>query len=119
MPSDATAEAIATPPATPAGASSQPAFALPPSLPAAQARLEAANRALWTATLTLMMAFLQTPGPAHRHHLARRIARNLEILSGQDSIDRACRASFARLAGRWQARAAESSPRETLLDLLF
>ena len=86
-------------------------------------RLVAANRALWTATLALMTAFMQTAAPAHRCLLARRIARNFETLSGQDCFDAGCRASFSRLARRWQARAEQLSPqqpvrRPRLLQLL-
>jgi hypothetical protein len=69
-----------------------------------------------------MAAFMQASGPAHRHQLARRIARNLEILSGQECFDGGCRAGFARLAGRWQARSEQYAPeprRARLLDLLF
>jgi hypothetical protein len=85
-------------------------------------QLAAANRALWAATLSLMAAFMQTPAPAHRFLLACRIARNLETLSRQDCFDRGCRASFMRLAHRWQARSEQFAPqpeRRGLLDLLF
>lgn len=89
------------PPATPLPLSeaSAPASAAP-ALALAQA-----CRALWVATLSLMTAFMQQQAPAHRHLLARRIARNLETLSGQDCFDAGCRARFARLAPRWHARA--------------
>ena len=119
---EAAAESDRSPPQTPAGPPAPPAFALAPSARAAQARLVAANRALWAATLALMAAYLQTPGCAQRHDLALRIARDLEILSGQDCFDGGCRATFARLAGRWQARAEQLAPRTALarlLDLLF
>ena len=106
MPSDATAETLATPPATPAGPRAQPAFVLVPSERAAQARLAAANGALWAVTVSLMAAFPQVD-PAQRHPLARRIARNLEILCGQEGFDDGRRALLAHLAGRWQARAEE------------
>jgi hypothetical protein len=80
---------------------------MPSSLPdaAQSARLAEASRALWLATLALMTAFLHNPAPAHRLLLARRISRNLHTLSGQDCFDGGCRARFARLAQRWQARA--------------
>jgi len=108
MPSDARAETTDTPPAAPAGPPAQPAFALRPSRREAQARLAAANGALWTATLSLMTAFLQVD-PCQRHVLAGRIARNLEILSGQDGFDDSCRASLACLAARWRRRAGVSA----------
>ena len=97
---------------TPAGPCASPAFALGEQpLPAdAQADgLAAASRALWSATLALMTAFMQTPAPAHRHLLARRISRNFRTLSGQECFDPKCRGSFDRLAARWQARAEEFS----------
>lgn len=73
-------------------------------------QLALASRALWAATLSLMTAFMQTPAPAHRYLLARRIARNFETLAGQDSFDRGSRASFDRLAHKWQAKSVEFAP---------
>jgi len=73
--------------------------------------LAAASRALWLATLGLMTAFMQTPAPAHRLLLARRIARNLETLARQECFDAGCRARFDSLGRRWQARAAQFEPR--------
>ena len=112
--------ADAAPPAThptPAEPCASPAFALgpdslPPDAPApAQAQtLAVASRALWSATLALMTAFMQNQAPAHRYLLARRIARNFDTLSGQECFDSPCRASFLRLARRWQARAEQLSP---------
>jgi hypothetical protein len=86
--------------------------------------LAAANRALWLANLGLMTAFMQTPAPAHRYLLARRIARNFETLAQQDCFDSGCRASFGRLGRRWQARAEQFAPQPApaatgLLRLLF
>lgn len=87
-----------------------------PYTPPAQAHaspaalLAQANRALWMATLSLMTAYMQTPAPAHRYLLARRISRNFETLSGQDCFDGGCRASFGRLARRWHARAEQLAP---------
>ena len=75
-----------------------------------QAALSRACSALWLATLSLMTAFMQTAAPAHRYLLARRIARNLETLSHEDSFSAACRASFARLSRRWTARADQLAP---------
>jgi hypothetical protein len=77
---------------------------------AAARQLAQASRALWLATLALMTAFMQTPAPAHRYLLARRIARNLDTLQAQDCFDAGCRASFTRLAQRWNARAQQLGP---------
>ena len=74
------------------------------------AALAAANRALWLATLGLMTAYMQTPAPAHRYLLARRISRNFETLATQDCFDSGCRASFGRLGQRWQARSEQFAP---------
>jgi hypothetical protein len=76
-------------------------------------QLAQASRALWAATLSLMTAFMQTPAPAHRYLLARRIARNFETLAGQECFDRGCRASFDRLAQRWQANSEQFAPGRT------
>ena len=89
--------------------SPQAAPSLPASPASPAAQLAAASRALWTATLSLMTAFMQMQAPAHRYLLARRIARNLETLAGQDCFDAGCRASFARLAPRWHKRAEQSA----------
>jgi hypothetical protein len=98
---------------TPAGLSASPAF-----------QLAEASRALWLATLALMTAFMQTGAPAHRCLLARRIARNFGTLAQQDCFDSRSRASFRRLAHRWQANADQLAPQPAeaprgLLDLLF
>jgi hypothetical protein len=96
-----------------------------PALASPAQQLAQANRALWVATLSLMTAFMQTPAPAHRYLLARRIGRNFDTLSRQaDCFDSACRASFSRLAGRWTERAEQFAPepkreRKGLLALLF
>ena len=80
------------------------------SSPAADASaLSQACGALWLATLALMTAFVQTHAPAHRYLLARRIARNLSTLHEQECFTQRTRASFAKLAKRWQ-RKAELSP---------
>jgi hypothetical protein len=73
--------------------------------------LAEASRALWTATLSLMTAFMQTAAPAHRYLLSRRIARNFDTLARQECFDSGCRASFGRLATRWQARSEQFAPR--------
>lgn len=67
--------------------------------------LEAACAALWSATLSLMAAYLHAPGPAHRLLLARRIAANFGTLSGQEVFSSASRAAFERLHLRWQGTA--------------
>jgi hypothetical protein len=67
--------------------------------------LAQASRALWLATLSLMTAFMQTPAPAHRVLLARRISRNFDTLSRQECFEAGCRATFERLASRWQSHA--------------
>ena len=113
---------------TPAGACSPPAFDLVPPPSATQARertrLTAAVRALWTATLALMTAFMQVPAPAHRYLLAQRISRNLDTLSSQDCFEPGCRERFARLATRWRERSLQFAPQRSparlrLRDLLF
>jgi hypothetical protein len=73
-------------------------------------QLAQASRALWMATLSLMTAFMQASGPAHRYLLARRISRNFDTLSRQECFDTGCRASFDRLARRWQLRAEQLAP---------
>lgn len=67
--------------------------------------LESACIALWSATLSLMSAYMHNPAPAHRVLLARRIAANFRMLAEQESFSGASRASFARLQLRWQATA--------------
>ena len=95
-----------------------------PSSVSSALQLAQASRALWSATLALMAAFMQTPAPAHRYLLARRIGRNFETLSGQECFDAGCRARFGRLAHRWLARSEEfapdapARPRSGLLRLL-
>jgi hypothetical protein len=83
----------------PAGATASPAQ-----------QLALASRALWVATLSLMTAYMQNTAPAHRLLLARRIARNLDTLARQECFATGCRASFERLARRWQARADQLTP---------
>jgi hypothetical protein len=73
------------------------------------AALSQACGTLWLATLSLMTAFMQAPA-AHRLLLARRIARNFDTLQSQDCFSPRTRASFARLARRWQRRADRLSP---------
>ncbi|MGV3570697.1 MAG: hypothetical protein ACO1PB_08860 [Ramlibacter sp.] len=69
-----------------------------------------ASRALWAATLSLMTAFMQTPAPAHRYLLARRIARNFGTLAGQECFDAACRGRFDALSRRWEGTALKFAP---------
>jgi hypothetical protein len=68
-------------------------------------KLSRACAALWTATLALMTAFMQTPAPAHRLLIARKIARNLKVLHEQDCFTTECRMVFSNLAQRWTANA--------------
>jgi hypothetical protein len=67
--------------------------------------LSRACAALWTATLALMTAFMQTPAPAHRLLIARKIARNLKLLHEQDCFTTECRMIFSNLSQRWTAKA--------------
>ena len=95
---------------TPALTAAAPAALVGPAAVPLAHQLANANRALWIATLSLMTAFMQTAAPAHRYLLSRRIARNFETLSGQDCFDTGSRASFGRLATRWQARSEQLAP---------
>lgn len=88
-------------------ASTAPSLALPPN---PHLQLAQASRALWLATLGLMTAFMQMPAPAHRYLLARRIARNLDTLAGQECFDSGCRARFVSLATRWRSRSEQFAP---------
>jgi hypothetical protein len=69
------------------------------------AALVRACGALWTATLSLMAAFMHTGAPAHRYLIARKIARNLTTLHEQDCFTTETRASFAKLSQRWSDKA--------------
>ncbi len=75
-----------------------------------QAALFQACTSLWLATLSLMTAFMQTAAPAHRYLLARRIGRNFLTLREQECFDAPTRASFSRLASRWQGKADRLAP---------
>lgn len=86
------------------------AHAAPPHLMDADAdanalKLSRACAALWTATLALMTAFMQTPAPAHRLLIARKIAKNLNVLNEQECFTTECRMIFSNLAQRWTANA--------------
>lgn len=74
------------------------------------ASLSQACASLWLATLSLMTAFMHQPAPAHRYLLARRIANNLATLRQQECFDEGTRATFSRLAARWQRKADLLSP---------
>jgi len=74
--------------------------------------LSRACSALWTATLSLMAAFMQTSAPAHRYLIARKIARNLETLREQDCFNADCRATFSKLSQRWTAKADQIARQE-------
>ncbi len=67
--------------------------------------LSQACTALWSATLSLMTAFMHNTAPAHRYLLARRIARNLATLQEQDCFSDESRQTFGKLARRWQDKA--------------
>ena len=88
-----------------------------PQLAPSPPSLQAASRALWLATLSLMTAFMQTQAPAHRYLMARRIARNFETLTRQECFSEDCRRRFARLGARWHRQADRLQGRpEPLLD---
>jgi hypothetical protein len=72
--------------------------------PAQMQALAQACQSLWSATLSLMTAFMQTPAPAHRLMLARRIACNFCTLADQPCFDDKTRASFSRLNARWTTK---------------
>jgi hypothetical protein len=76
------------------------------------AQLASACAALWTATLSLMVAFMKTPAPAHRYLIARKIARNLATLHEQDCFSEVSRAGFLRLSRRWSERADRLAPEQ-------
>ncbi|GAB3770181.1 hypothetical protein GCM10028796_36610 [Ramlibacter monticola] len=101
-------DARSSPSSFPADLPADPAPVESPLSPAPQ--LAQASRALWVATLSLMAAYMQNPAPAHRLLLARRIARNFDTLGRQECFAPGCRATFARLARRWQARAEQLTP---------
>jgi len=75
-------------------------------------KLSRACTALWMATLSLMTAFMQTPAPAHRYLIARKIAKNLSLLHEQDCFTVECRVIFSNLAQRWTSRAEQLARQE-------
>jgi hypothetical protein len=75
-------------------------------------KLSRACTALWMATLSLMTAFMQTPAPAHRYLIARKIAKNLALLHEQDCFTVECRMIFSNLAQRWTSRAEQLARQE-------
>lgn len=74
--------------------------------------LSRACAALWMATLSLMTAFMQTPAPAHRLLIARKIAKNLGLLREQDCFTAECRIVFSNLSQRWAAKAEQLAHRD-------
>ena len=72
--------------------------------------LARACHALWSANLSLMVAFMQQPAPAHRLLLARRIARNFDTLKGEACFTPATRESFVQLSQRWHEKVRRLSP---------
>ena len=99
--------ALAEPQAAPANAATQ--AGQPEN---SDVTLSRACAALWTATLALMTAFMQTPAPAHRYLIARKIAKNLHLLHEQDCFTAECRMIFSNLSHRWNAKADELAPRQ-------
>ena len=75
-------------------------------------QLARACAALWTATLSLMTAFMQTSAPAHRYLIARKIARNFTTLHEQECFTAQTRESFAKLSRRWNDKADQLAPQE-------
>jgi hypothetical protein len=57
-----------------------------------------------------MTAYMHTSAPAHRYLLASRIARNFGALREQEFFDDCTRASFSKLARRWESKADALSP---------
>ena len=74
--------------------------------------LTQACHALWAATLSLMVAFMQTNAPAHRYLMARKIARNFNTLCEEDCFNVETRDKFARLAARWTEKADRLAPQQ-------
>ncbi|HSW16803.1 MAG TPA: hypothetical protein VLJ86_06215 [Ramlibacter sp.] len=75
--------------------------------------LAQACKALWTATLGLMAAYIQQRDLPQRRALARRIANNFAMLETHSgAFAPRCRESFARLALRW-SRAADPAAEPT------
>jgi hypothetical protein len=85
---------------------------IPPDAEDLSQQLANACAALWSATLSLMVAFMQTRAPAHRYLMARKIARNFATLQEQDCFSAPSRASFAKLSQRWKNRADRLAPEE-------
>ena len=86
-------------------------------VPAAQREahtLTLACNALWLATLSLMVAYMQTRAPAHRYLIARNVARNFETLQDEPSFSHESRESFRRLALRWTEKASLVAQQENL-----
>ncbi|MHB1124002.1 MAG: hypothetical protein ACYC0T_14960 [Ramlibacter sp.] len=75
--------------------------------------LTQACSALWVATLSLMTAFMQNAAPAHRHLIARKIAKNLAMLREEEAVfSPECRMIFNNLAQRWSAQADQLAARQ-------
>ncbi|HSV35399.1 MAG TPA: hypothetical protein VLI46_07570 [Ramlibacter sp.] len=84
--------------------------AIPSQASLVQAALTQAAAALWSATLSLMVAFMHNTAPAHRYLIARRIANNFATLRQQECFAPECRATFGRLFERWTRKAERLSP---------
>lgn len=76
--------------------------------------LTRACAALWTATLSLMTAYMHNAAPAHRYLIARRVARNLDTLQAQECFGSDCRARFSKLSGHWEDKADRIARQENL-----
>jgi hypothetical protein len=74
--------------------------------------LARACMALWTATLSLMTAFMHSTAPAHRYLIARKIARNFGTLQEQECFTAQTRETFRKLSRRWTAKADRLAPQE-------
>src|SRR6266542_1713768 len=83
-----------------------------PAMNADALALSRACAALWMATLSLMTAFMQTPAPAHRYLIARKIAKNLGLLREQECFTAECRMIFSNLSQRWTVKAEQLSQHE-------
>lgn len=77
-----------------------------PAADEAHLALQRACTALWVATLSLMTAFMHNNAPAHRCLIARKIAKNLNMLHEEEQVFTVeCRMIFSNLAQRWTAKA--------------
>jgi hypothetical protein len=59
-----------------------------------------------------MTAFMQTSAPAHRHLIARKIAKNLGMLCQESCFTTVCRMIFSNLSQRWTVKADQLAQEE-------